>query len=423
MIKYAFLFTAIIILLSLYSPIGSVFGTEILPRTILADPYSLSKMKELVRKNDPIMKDYLGTVINKSNSFLIEKPTSVMEKTQLPPSRNKHDFYSLAAYEWPNPDTPNGLPYVSRDGKVNPEIYTILDRTYLNDMIYRVKTLAIAYYFTDNATYSSKAQELLRVWFLDKDTYMNPNLDYAEIEKGKGRLNPSGIMEGYNLPQLTDAIALLQLSPKWSEEVQLGMQEWFDKYLDWLLNSHSGTIEGKRMNNHGTYYHMQVASIALYLNKTDFTKELLTSMMQNISSAPYEDFSKLIGVRINPDGSQPFELKRSASLHYSVYNLLGLFLLANLGDKIGIDLWNHEAQGAGLKKALDFILPYELEKKPWPKGTQPIYEKELAKLSCQAILHYDGNPLYAEAYTSVDTASLEIDLDYPLCDLHVKNVS
>ena len=417
------MFTAIVILLSLYSPSGSVFGTEILPRTILEDPYALAKMKELVGKNDSTMKDYLGTVINQSNSFLIENPTSVMEKTQLPPSGNKHDFYSLAPYEWPNPDTPNGLPYVSRDGKVNPEIYTILDVTYLNDMIYRVKTLAVAYYFTDNTTYSSKAQELLRVWFLDNDTYMNPNLDYAEIEKGKGRLNPSGIMEGYNLPQLTDAIALLELSPKWSKEVQLGMQEWFGKYLDWLLNSHSGTIDGKRMNNHGNYYNMQVASIALYLNKTDFTKELLTSMMQNISSAPYEDFSKLIGVRINPDGSQPFELERSASLHYSVYNLLGLFQLANLGDRIGIDLWNHEAQGAGLKKALDFILPYALEKKPWPQGTQPIYEEYLAKLSCQAILHYDGNPLYAEAYKSVDTADLNIDLNYPLCDIRVKDVN
>ena len=414
------MFTAIVILLSLYSPIGSVFGSEILPRTILEDPTALAKMKDLVRKNDSTMKDYLGTVINQSNSFLIEKSTSVMEKAQIPPSGNKHDFYSLAAYEWPNPDTHNGLPYVSRDGKVNPEIYTILDRTYLNDMIYRVKTLAIAYYFTDNTTYSSKAQELLRVWFLDKNTYMNPNLDYAEIEKGKGRLNPSGIMEGYKLPQLTDAIALLELSPKWSKEVQLGMQEWFGKYLDWLLNSHSGTIEGKRMNNHGTYYYMQVASIALYLNKTEFTKEILTSMTQNISSAPYEDFSKLIAIKINPDGSQPFELKRSASLHYSVYNLLGLFQLANLGDTISIDLWNYEAQGAGLKKALDFILPYELEKKPWPKGTQPIYEEELGQLSCQAILHYDGNPLYTEAYKSVDTAGLKIDLNYPLCDILVK---
>ena len=423
MTKYIFLFTAIVILLSLYSPIGSVFGSEILPRTILEDPSALAKMKELVRKNDSTTKDYLGTVINQSNSILIEKSTSVMEKTQIPPSGDKHDFYSLAAYEWPNPDTDNGLPYVSRDGKVNPEIYTILDRTYLNDMIYRVKTLAIAYYFTDNTTYSSKAQELLRVWFLDKDTYMNPNLDYAEIEKGKGRLNPSGIMEGYYLPQLTDAIALLELSPKWSNEVQLGMQEWFGKYLDWLLNSHSGTIEGKRMNNHGTYYNMQVASIALYLNKTDFTKEILTSMTQNISSVPYEDFSKLISVRINPDGSQPFELKRSTSLHYSVYNLLGLFQLASLGNRIGIDLWNHEAQGVGLKKALDFILPYALEKKPWPTGTQPIYKEELAQLSCQAILHYDGNPLYAEAYKSVDTAGLNIDLDYPLCDILVKDVN
>ena len=163
-----------------------------------------------MRKNDSTTNEFLESVIAKANSFLPEKPRSVVEKPQLPPSGNNHDFYSLAAYEWPNPDTPNGLPYVSRDGKVNPEIYTISDRTNLNQMIQRVKILAIANYFTDNSTYSLKAQELLQVWFLDKDTYMNPNLNYAEIEKGKGRLNPSGIMEGVDLPELTDAIGLLR---------------------------------------------------------------------------------------------------------------------------------------------------------------------------------------------------------------------
>lgn len=202
------------------------------------------------------------------------------------------------------------------------------------------------------------------------------------------------------------------------------MEEWFSKYLDWLLTSDSGKAEGNRMNNHGTYYNVQVGWIALYLNKTDFTKRHLESMMQDISSAPFEDVPKLIAVRINPDGSQPFELKRATSLHYSIYNLIGLFRLAQLGDMVGVDLWNYEIHGAGLKKALDFVLPYALDKSPWPfKQIGPTYAEELAKLSCQAIQNFPGDPLYAEAYESVDRAKLKVDLDYLLCDNMVKNES
>ena len=396
-----------------------------LSRTVMLDPDSLVRMKEIFKEqNDSYVNEFVHDMVLEANSILSEKPTSVMEKNQTAPSGNKHDFYSLAFYEWPNPDTPDGLPYVSRDGKVNPEVYTISDRTNLNKMIERVKTLTIANYFTDNSTYSLKAKELLQVWFLDKETHMNPNLDYAEIEKGKGRLNPSGIMEGVDLPELTDAIRLLELSPEWSKEVSTGMEEWFNDYFNWLLSSHSGKFEGKRMNNHGTYYNVQVAWIGLFLNKTDFTKDLLESMMQDISSAPYEDISKLIVVRINPDGSQPFELERTTSLHYSMYNLLGLFQLAKIGNKIGIDMWNYEVRGAGLKKALDFILPYALDKSTWPyQQIQPLIKAELAKLSCQAIQNYPENPLYSEAFRSVDTGELTPDINYVICDRLVKNAS
>lgn len=93
---------------------------------------------------------------------------------------------------------------------------------------------------------------------------------------------------------------------------------------------------------------------------------------------------------------------------------MGLFQLANLGDRIGIDLWNHEIHGAGLRKALDYILPYALNEQPLPhKQIQPINEHDISKLLCQAIIHYHGNPLYVEAYESVDRASLSIDPALP----------
>ena len=49
-------------------------------------------------------------------------PFSVTDKAVVPPSGDKHDDMSQAPYWWPNPATPNGLPYVQRDGERNPEI-------------------------------------------------------------------------------------------------------------------------------------------------------------------------------------------------------------------------------------------------------------------------------------------------------------
>jgi hypothetical protein len=397
---------------------------EIFPRTIMLDPHWLVKMKQSLKQNDSIIKDFVEKTVIEADLVLTKKPTSVVEKKQLPPSGNKHDFFSLAAYEWPNPNTPDGLPYISRDGQKNPEIYTILDNRNLEEMVYRVMILAIANYFTGDDKYNLKAQELLRVWFLDKDTYMNPNLQFGEYERGKGILNPSGIMGGVLLPQLSDAMALLQQSPKWNKNIEQGMESWFSEYLYWLLNSDSGKREGNRMNNHGTYYNVQVGWIALYLNKTDFTKKHLESMMQDLSSAPLGDVSKLIAVRINPDGTQPFELERATSLHYSMYNLLGLFQLATIGEHVGIDLWNYEIHGVGLRKALDFIIPYALNEQTWPyEQVEPIIKDEFARLSCQAIQHYNNNQSYSEAYKSVDIKSRHINLDYPICDTISKNSS
>jgi len=43
---------------------------------------------------------------------------------------------------------------------------------------------ALAYYFSDDNTYAEYAAKLIRVWFLDPATKMNPNLNYAQAIKG-----------------------------------------------------------------------------------------------------------------------------------------------------------------------------------------------------------------------------------------------
>ena len=46
------------------------------------------------------------------------------EVNQLPPSGDKHDYMSVGPYWWPDPSKPDGLPYIRRDGEVNPEYHS-----------------------------------------------------------------------------------------------------------------------------------------------------------------------------------------------------------------------------------------------------------------------------------------------------------
>ena len=103
---------------------------------------------------------------------------SVVDKLKLPPSGDKHDYMSIGPYWWPDPSKPDGEPYVRRDGKVNPERDTnAFDTTALESMSASVEALTLAYYFSDDPRYAQRAAQLLRVWFLDPATRMNPNAD------------------------------------------------------------------------------------------------------------------------------------------------------------------------------------------------------------------------------------------------------
>ena len=314
-----------------------------------------------------------------------------MEKEKNPPSGNKHDFFSLALFWWPDNTKKDLVPYVYRDGVFNPEVYSIPDRKNIHDMIYRVKILSVAYYLTNNTLYASKATELLRVWFLNNDTQMNPNLQFAEVIYGKNNGSASGIITTSYFSEVLDSIKLLQSSSAWTIEDQRGIETWFKKYLVWLMDSDFGKREHKRLNNHGTWYDFQTSSIALFLNKTEIVREIIRSNIE-----------QKIDTKIDSNGSQPYEKERSKSMDYHIYNLQAFFNLARVGDYVGIDLWHYESsKGSSLKKAIDYLLPYALNNKAWPyKQEGLIGEDNLADIMCQASKHYESTS-YRQIYKAI----------------------
>ena len=137
---------------------------------ILLDSNSLAKSKELI-KNGTASKQtlvaYKKLIQNADKLLKIKNPT-VIDKTILPPTGNKHDYLSLSRYWWPNPKTADGLPWVRRDGNTNPETQTdAIDRKRLGFMGASVWKLSLAYYFTNNEKYAQKAVSMIETWFLN----------------------------------------------------------------------------------------------------------------------------------------------------------------------------------------------------------------------------------------------------------------
>ncbi len=314
---------------------------------------TLAAHKAQLAAGDKALQPAFDALIKDADNSLQSSPFSVMQKTTMPDSGDKHDYMSMGPYWWPDPKKADGKPYIRRDGEVNPESRDSgSDQPAMGKMRGNVETLALAYYFTGQEKYATHAAKLLRVWFLEDATKMNPNLNFGQAIPGITNGRGIGIIETAGLPQMLDSVALLQTSPSWTKADNDGLKNWMGAYLDWLLNSKNGKDEAKTDNNHGTWYDVQVAGLALFVGKDEIAK------------AAIESAQKRLVKQIEPDGKQPHELARTKGFSYSTMNLTAFFNLADLGRAVGIDLWNYQSDDKrSLRRALDFLAPFADDKK------------------------------------------------------------
>lgn len=325
------------------------------------------------------------TLIRQADEALEEGVFTVMDKSYVPPSGDKHDYVSMGRYWWPDPDTPDGLPYIRRDGETNPQINDF-DRNRLGQMLSNVQTLSLAYYFTDKSAYANHAVKLMETWFLNPETKMNPHLKYGQHVPGREEGRGYGIIDTKGFAHVPDALNFLRNSEAFTQSFEQGMQAWFTQYLDWLWTSQLGKDEQGRFNNHSTSYDVQTAALALYLNNQYLYRQILGDVP-----------SQRIDRQIEADGSQPLELERTRAFSYSASNTAFFLELGILGERAGVPIFGYVGpEEQSVKKALAFLVPYATGQKEWNypqiSPMAEVYQK-MDRLLRQAAYYYD-EPAY-----------------------------
>lgn len=328
-------------------------------RTFLWRPEALA-IARLRALNDPAA---LAGLLRRADAALSRALYSVTEKRAAPPGGSANDYASIGPYWWPAPGKRGGLPYVRRDGKVNPESRDVtFDKARMVDFSRDVVDLALAWHLTADRRYADHAARMLKAWFLDPATRMNPHMNFAQAVPGVSTGRAEGLIEVRVLTPVAEAVGLLGPSGALTADDEAGIEHWYAQMAGWMTTSPIAQAERAKTNNHGLFYDATLMHFALFAR--------LTPVAEHVARAwP----TKRLAIQLAADGSLPEELPRTRSLHYSFFALEAATQAATLAECVGIDLWNAEtSDGRGLASALTYLEPYAKDPTTWPHPEQAL---------------------------------------------------
>lgn len=300
----------------------------------------------------PLQEQVLATLLKRADDrWLPQEPYSVVHsapfKMGLLTTGDIHDYLSLYTFAWPDSNSITG--YTTRDGQPNPDLEKF-DRIPLANMSKAVEDLSLAWYFTNDSRYAEKAAQFIRTWFLDESTRMNPNLNHTQMTPGVGA-GGQGIVETRDFISVIEAASLIYDSEHWTPEEHLELKRWFYRYLQWIYKTYpnADVFDG--------------TNIATWFDSQKYIYTLFTEQERLLNSRSYIlPLSERMASQIEPDGSQPSELSRNNSQHYTYFNLKGYIVQAELQSRPAADRegrWSATtAYSSSLRSALDWLLPF-----------------------------------------------------------------
>jgi hypothetical protein len=266
-----------------------------------------------------------------------------------------NDFYSNGDYWWPNPHTTNGLPYVNRDGQTNPGNF-VAHRQAIRQLSDAVAALGAAYKITGDDQYAAKATDLLKVFFLDEKTRMNPDLQYAQAVPGVSSGRGTGIIDTLHLIEIPKAVEAMKNSPALPATVTNGLKQWFTDYVAWMTTSKNGREEASALNNHAVAFWLQVAVFAQFAGD----EKDLTECRRQFTEV-------FVPNQMADDGSFPRELKRTKPYGYSIFQLDNMVTLCQVLSTKEDNLWHFTLpDGRNIQRAVEFMYPFLADKSKWP---------------------------------------------------------
>ncbi|WP_394132229.1 alginate lyase family protein [Shewanella maritima] len=329
---------------------------------VFLDEQQLQKNRTLLHsaKASSGMQQAYERLLQEADTAMAQTPFSVAHKGMTPPSGNKNDYLSISPYWWPDETKADGLPWIRHDGKTNPASKTEeTDSRRIGNFTRSTRALALAYYFSQDDKYAKQGVEFVRTWFINEATKMNPNVNYGQGVPGRAEGRRGGIIDTRTLvDRMLDAIAILSNSPYWTEQDEQAINQWYSDYLDWLIvDDLSGGPKGEAQaaNNHGTWYDFQVAGISYFLGNEILTKQMVQKGKVRVDT------------QFEADGSQPHEIERTRAYHYHYFSLVPLVGIAELGEKVGVDLWHYQSpKGGSLTQGIQLMAQYHDPQIKWP---------------------------------------------------------
>ncbi|MDD9267147.1 alginate lyase family protein [Paenibacillus sp. GCM10023248] len=307
----------------------------------------------------------LDAIVRQADAYLTAPSVHITEARAAQSPGSAHDYYSNGDYWWPNPGTPDGLPYIRRDGESNPGNFHE-HRILLRRMRSRVAALAAAYRITGDQRYSAKAARLLSAFFLDERTRMNPHLLYAQAIPGVCDGRGIGVIDTLHLIDVAAAVQVLMSYPasETDSHVMQQVASWFADYLQWMNEHPQGVEERNEPNNHGICWFVQAAAFARVTGHRD----LLDWCREQFKT-------RLLEEQMDLNGSFPRELARTKPYAYSLFTLDNLVTLTHLLSTPNENLWEFQlSDGRGVRRGIDFLLPYLANKQAWPYGRDVEYD-------------------------------------------------
>lgn len=372
-------------------------------RLFVLNQAGLAVSRERWQQHDGQTVELVGQITRAADAALSHANPTVVSKTQVPPSGDKHDYFSVPPYSWPVQGQPSA-PYVTKDGQQVPDYASFTDFTNLKQLEQDTLFLSLAYFFTHDQKYADKAIDMLAAWFLRPATRMNPNLNYAQTVRNSPDRLPVGIIDAANLPMVLDAIVLLDESGALSPTAKISLEQWFKQYLQWLTGSQQGAKEAAFGNNRTTWYYAQVAAVAKFAGDTAAAQ---TAVAKGKS---------LIDAQIDAEGKLPAEISRTKSWDYTAYDLDAFVRLAwagvNLGAS-GVDLFNYSGAQGSLRLALGYAAQHSQTASDWPYPNSTKFDPSRAQPAFLIGAYvYKGETL--QAANSRTPAAAAAQLSFPM---------